>query len=119
MLLSSLVGFCPYPGWGMTAPLSRHRDLPVERCRPCSRFEPETVCVAIGALDRSATPSPKAVSNSSSVKIHMRIHTGEETYICDICNKGFHHKSNFDIHMTKYTSLKHLINVISYDKLNL
>jgi len=46
-------------------------------------------------------------ASSSSVKIHMRILiTGEETYKCDICCKGFHHKRHFDIHMTKHTWLK-------------
>ncbi|KAE9525916.1 hypothetical protein AGLY_013965 [Aphis glycines] len=36
----------------------------------------------------------------------MKICNDEETYKCDICNKGFHHKRNFDIHMTKHTWLK-------------
>lgn len=48
----------------------------------------------------------KKCSSSQSVKIHMSIHTGEETYKCDICNKGFHHNRHFDIHMTKHTWLK-------------
>ncbi|KAJ8944227.1 hypothetical protein NQ318_001647 [Aromia moschata] len=43
---------------------------------------------------------------SHYVKIHMRQHTGELPYMCEICNKGFTQNSQMEIHLRVHTGVK-------------
>jgi uncharacterized Zn-finger protein len=36
----------------------------------------------------------KGFSRNDSLQTHIRIHTGDKLYKCDICGKGFIHNSN-------------------------
>lgn len=48
----------------------------------------------------------KAFSQSTNLRQHMRIHTGERPYMCGECGRSFTHSSNLALHRNSHTEVK-------------
>ena len=47
----------------------------------------------------ACTYCPKSFKKPSDLVRHIRIHTGEKPYNCDVCARGFTVKSTLDSHL--------------------
>ncbi|XP_067640882.1 zinc finger protein 271-like [Eurosta solidaginis] len=72
--------------------LANHKQLHLNRKHPCS------VC-------------HKGFSRQSDLKVHMRMHTGEEPFACHICDRRFKLKGRLNYHLQQHAGIKRKCNV--------
>lgn len=68
------------------------QQLPEETFDPDRKF-PCTVC-------------PRAFKMLSTLKDHLRTHTGDKPFICTICGRGFSQNTNLKQHLRRHTQVK-------------
>ncbi|XP_067635781.1 zinc finger protein 62-like [Eurosta solidaginis] len=72
--------------------LSNHMQLHINRKHPCS------IC-------------NKGFVRQCDLKVHMRIHTGEEPFGCHICERRFKYKVQLNYHLQRHAGIKRKCNV--------